>query len=359
MAKIMKRKNKLNEVSLSAIVIVWIAVQVCICRLACAADYAIGADLSFLKQAEDRGVVFKDNGQGKPGLQIFKEHGYNWIRLRLFHTPTRLPNNLEYTIALAKEAKKLGFRFLLNYHYSDTWADPGKQYIPKAWEDKSHAELVQAVFEYTRDTIIAFRDANALPDMVQIGNEVSNGMLWPDGKLPGNWDNFAELMKAGINGVDAGRGNSQRPLIMVHIDKGGSKNRTKAFFDKWHSYGVDYDIIGQSYYPWWHGTLLELRDNMIFMANEYQKDIIIVEAAYNWRPAEYKNKKAPFPETPEGQRQFLDEVNRVVLNTPYNRGKGVFWWEPAVMGGLRRRGMFDDDGNALPVISVFDKFTRR
>jgi len=359
MAKIMKRKNKLNEVSLSAIVIVWIAVQVCICRLACAADYAIGADLSFLKQAEDRGVVFKDNGEGKPGLQIFKEHGYNWIRLRLFHTPTRLPNNLEYTIALAKEAKKLGFKFLLNYHYSDTWADPGKQYIPKAWEDKSHAELVQAVFEYTWDTIIAFRDANALPDMVQIGNEVSNGMLWPDGKLPGNWDNFAELMKAGINGVDAGRGNSQRPLIMVHIDKGGSKNRTKAFFDKWHSYGVDYDIIGQSYYPWWHGTLLELRDNMIFMANEYQKDIIIVEVAYNWRPAEYKNKKAPFPETPEGQRQFLDEVNRVVLNTPYNRGKGVFWWEPAVMGGLRRRGMFDDDGNALPVISVFDKFTRR
>lgn len=341
------------------IVIVWVAVQVCICRLACAADYAIGADLSFLKQAEDRGVVFKDNGQGKPGLQIFKEHGYNWIRLRLFHTPTRLPNNLEYTIALAKEAKKLGFKFLLNYHYSDTWADPGKQYIPKAWEDKSHAELVQAVFEYTRNTIIAFRDANALPDMVQIGNEVSNGMLWPDGKLPGNWDNFAELMKAGINGVDAGRGNSQRPLIMVHIDKGGSKNRTKAFFDKWHFYGVDYDIIGQSYYPWWHGTLLELRDNMIFMANEYQKDIIIVEAAYNWRPAEYKNKKAPFPETPEGQRQFLDEVNRVVLNTPYNRGKGVFWWEPAVMGGLRRRGMFDDDGNALPVISVFDKFMRR
>lgn len=358
MAKIVKRKNKLNKASLSVIVIVWIVVQVSVCGLTCAADYAIGADLSFLKQAEERGVVFKDNGQVKPGLQIFKEHGYNWIRLRLFHTPTRLPNNLEYTIALAQEARKLGFRFLLNYHYSDTWADPGKQYIPKAWEDKSHAELVQAVFEYTRDTIIAFRDANVLPDMVQIGNEVSNGMLWPDGKLPGNWDNFAELMKAGINGVDAGRGNSQRPLIMVHIDKGGSKNRTKAFFDKWHSYGVDYDIIGQSYYPWWHGTLLELRDNMIFMANEYQKDIIIVEAAYNWRPAEYKNKKAPFPETPEGQRQFLDEVNRVVLNTPYNRGKGVFWWEPAVMGGLRRRGMFDDDGNALPVITVFDKFTR-
>jgi len=323
-----------------------------------AQDYAIGADLSFLKQAEEQGTVFKDNGEAKPGLQIFRDHGYNWIRLRLFHTPTRLPNNLEYTIALAKDARELGFKFLLNYHYSDTWADPGKQYIPKAWEGKSHAELVSAVFEYTRDTIIAFRDAGVLPDMVQIGNEIINGMLWPDGKLPDSWDNLAELIKAGIDGVDAGRGNGQRPLIMIHIDKGGKKEATRAFFDKWNSYDVDYDIIGQSYYPWWHGTLLDLRDNLIFMANEYQKDIIVVEAAYNWRPAEYREKRAPFPETPEGQRQFLDEVNRVVLSTPHNRGKGVFWWEPAVPPRRNSRGMFDNDGNALPVITVFDKFTR-
>jgi arabinogalactan endo-1,4-beta-galactosidase len=322
-------------------------------------DYAIGADLSFLKQTEERGTVFKDNSQPKPGLQIFRDHGYNWIRLRLFHTPTRLPNDLDYTIALAKEAKKIGFKFLLNYHYSDTWADPGKQYIPKAWEGKSHDELVRAVFEYTRDTIIAFRQAGVLPDMVQPGNEIIHGMLWPDGKLPDNWDNFAELMKAGINGVDAGRGNAQRPRIMVHIDKGGNKTKTKAFFDKWHSYGIDYDVIGQSYYPWWHGSLLDLRENLIFMANAYKKDIILVEVAYNWRPAEYKGKPAPFPETPEGQRQFLDEVHRLVLSTPHNRGKGIFWWEPAVAGGLRRRGMFGDDNNALPVITVFDRFTRR
>jgi arabinogalactan endo-1,4-beta-galactosidase len=323
-----------------------------------ALDYAIGADLSFLKQAEDRGTIFKDNNEPKPGLEIFKNHGYNWIRLRLFHTPTSLPNNLEYTIALAQEAKKLGYKFLLNYHYSDTWADPGKQYIPKAWEGKSHQELVQAVFEYTRDTIIAFRDADVMPDMVQNGNEIINGMLWPDGRLPNNWDNFAELVKAGIDGVDAGKGEEPRPLIMVHIDKGGNKEATKSFFDKFNSYGIDYDVIGQSYYPWWHGSLLDLRENLIFMANEYGKDIIIVEAAYNWRPAEYRNKLAPFPETGDGQRQFLDEVHRMVLSTPDNRGKGVFWWEPAVTGGLRSRGMFDDDGNALPVITVFDKFTR-
>ncbi len=327
-----------------------------------AMDYAIGADLSFLKQAEERGTVFKENGQPKPGLQIFRDHGYNWIRLRLFHTPTQLPNNFEYTLALAKEAKKLGLKFLLNYHYSDTWADPGKQFVPKAWEGKPHAELVQAVFEYTRDTIAAFRDAGVLPDMVQVGNEITNGMLWPDGRLPANWDNFADLMKAGINGVDAGRGNGPRPLIMIHIDKGGDMKATKAFFDKWKTYGADFDVIGQSYYPWWHGTLLNLRENLNFMAAEYRKDIILVEVAYNWRTAEYKGKNPPYPESPEGQREFLDEVHRVMLSTPDNRGKGIFWWEPAVplsQKGIYSRGIFDNDVNALPVINVFDKWTRR
>jgi len=324
-----------------------------------AADYAIGADLSFLKQAEERGTVFKDNGEAKPGLQIFKDHGYNWIRLRLFHSPTNLPNNLEYTIALAKQARELNFKFLLNYHYSDTWADPAKQFIPATWKGKSHAELVQAVHDYTRDTVSAFREAGAMPDMVQIGNEITPGMLWPDGKLPGNWDNFGDLLKAGIKGVDAGRGTNAPPRIMIHIDKGGDKARTKWFFDKLNSYGVDYDVIGQSYYPWWHGSLLDLRENLNFMATTYHKDIILVEVAYCWRPTEYRNKSAPFPETPEGQKEFLEEVNRLVLNIPNHHGIGVFWWEPAVTGRLRNRGFFDDDGNALPVMNVFDQWTRK
>lgn len=324
-----------------------------------AADYAIGADLSFLKQAEDRGTVFRDGGEPKPGLQIFKDHGYNWIRLRLFHTPDRLPNNLEYTLSLAKEAKQLGFKFLLDFHYSDTWADPAKQFVPKAWQAKSHPELVQAVFEYTRDTIAAFREAAVLPDMVQVGNEIINGMMWPDGKLPEHWDNFAELVKAGIRGVEAGHGDAPKPGIMIHIDQGGNRQRTRWFFDKLNSYGVSYEVIGQSYYPWWHGNLLDLRDNLAFMAEEYKKDIIVVEVAYNWRPAEYRNKPAPFPETPEGQRDFLEEVNRVVLATPHQLGKGVFWWEPAVAPGRNSRAMFDNDTNALPVLGVFDKWTRR
>jgi arabinogalactan endo-1,4-beta-galactosidase len=317
-----------------------------------AADYAIGADLSFLKQSEDRGTAFKDGGETKPGLAIFKDHGYNWIRLRLFHTPTQLPNSLPYTIALAKSAKDLGYKFLLDYHYSDTWADPGKQFIPKAWEGKNHAQLVEAVRDYTRETMAAFREAGVQPDMVQVGNEISNGMLWPDGKLPANWDNLVDLVKAGIEGVGPG------PRIMIHIDKGGNKAATKWFFDKLNGYGIKFDVIGQSYYPWWHGSILDLRENLAFMANEYHKDIIVVEAAYNWAPREYTKKAPPFPESPEGQRDFWEEVNRAVMATPYGLGKGVFWWEPAVSGARGGRGFFDKDGNALPVMSVFDKYTR-
>jgi arabinogalactan endo-1,4-beta-galactosidase len=321
-------------------------------------EYAIGADLSFMKSAEDRGFAFKENNEAKPCIKIFKDHGYNWIRLRLFHSPTDLPNNLEYTIAMAKSAKMEGLKFLLDYHYSDTWADPGKQFIPKAWNGMSHKQMVKAVFDYSRETISKFREAGVMPDMVQIGNEVINGMLWPDGKIPENWDNFAELVQAGINGVNAGCDTLNHPDIMIHIDQGGNRQRTKYFFDKLLSYGIDFDYIGQSYYPWWHGTLLDLRENMIFMAETYKKPIILVEVAYCSSLTEYRKKPAPFPESPEGQREFLDEVNKIVLETPGNLGRGVFWWEPATFGGRSTRDFFDESGNVLPVITVFDKYTR-
>lgn len=324
-----------------------------------AAQYAIGADVSFLRQAEEQGVVFKDQGVAKPALRIFKDHGYNWVRLRLFHSPKRLPNNLDYTLALAREAKRLGYKFLLDFHYSDTWADPGKQFTPTAWEGMSHTDLVHAVFAYTRATLITFRQGGVLPDMVQVGNEITHGMLWPDGKLPEHWDNFAELLKAGIAGVAAGCAEAPRPRIMLHIDRGGDAQGTKWFFDKLKSYHVEFDVIGQSYYPWWQGSLLDLRKNLAFMATNYQKDIIIVETAYNWRPTEYRKAPGPFPETPEGQKHFLEELNRLVIATPNGRGQGVFWWEPAVTGGLRSRGMFDLEGNALPVLTVFDRWTRK
>jgi arabinogalactan endo-1,4-beta-galactosidase len=326
--------------------------------VACAAedDYAIGADVSFLADAEARGIEFKENGVAKPGLEIFRDHGYNWVRLRLFHSPDRLPNDLSYTIALARQAKVMGFKFLLDYHYSDTWADPAKQFTPQAWEDLSHEELVEAVHNYTRDTIIAFRGAGAMPDMVQIGNEVIGGMLWPDGKLPKRWKEFADLLQAGIRGMDAGIGDAPRPKVMIHIDRGGDLEATKSFYSHCREHGVEFDVIGQSYYPWWHGDLEALRNNLAFMANEYPQDIMLVEVAYNWRPAEYRDQPGPFPETPEGQAEFLRQVDRIVRETPHGKGKGIFWWEPAVSPGpIASRGMFDDEGNALPVVEVFDR----
>jgi arabinogalactan endo-1,4-beta-galactosidase len=332
-------------------------------KSSCAAEFAFGADLSFLKQAEDRGTVFKDGTNALPGLQIFKNHGYNWVRLRIFVEPVGgdLPNDLSYTIAMAQDAKKLGYKFLLDLHYANSWADPQKQPTPGAWKDLSHKARVKKVFEYTRDMITAFREAGVLPDMVQVGNEVTHGILWPDGELPQNWDNFADYIRAGVKGVNAGRGNDPRPKIMIHIDQGGNIAKTKYFFDNFNRYKIPYDVIGFSYYPWWHGTLMDLRENLAFTANTYGKDIIVVETAYNWRPAgETAGRIGPFPETPEGQREFLDELTRIVLDTPGGRGQGIFWWEPAVgdHGNLVSRSFFDENGNPQPVLSVFDKYTR-
>lgn len=319
-------------------------------------EFAIGADVSFLPQAESQGVVFTDGGQGKPGLQILRDHGCNWIRLRLFHSPDRLPNDLPYTLSAAKQAKALGFKVLLDFHYSDTWADPGKQFTPAAWTDLDHDGLVAAVEAYTRDTLVAFHNAGVMPEMVQIGNEVIHGMLWPDGKLPDRWPEFADLLNAGIRGVAAAGDDATRPRIMIHIDRGGDVEQTQHFFDRCHQHGVAFDVIGQSYYPWWHGSLDDLRANLAFMAREYDKDIVLVEAAYNWRPAEYRDKPGPFPETPAGQREFLAAVHEAVRQTPHGRGKGLFWWEPAVPPGpIASRGLFDDQGAALPALRVFDE----
>jgi len=319
---------------------------------------AIGADVSFLPQAEAQGTVFRDQGVAAPGLLTLRRHGYGWVRLRLFNAPTTLPNDLAYTLAQAKQAKALGFGLLLDFHYSDDWADPAHQVTPLAWQKLKHRQLTDAVFAYTRDTIATFREAGLLPDMVQVGNEVTAGMLWPDGKLPDNWDNFTELLSAGIRGVAEGSGSERPPKIMIHIDKGGDIEATRWFFSHLAAAHVTFDVIGQSYYPWWEGSLTDLRANLAFMAHEYRKPIILVETAYSWRPDNYTKKKGPFPETPEGQRDFLQSLIPVVAATPNGLGRGIFWWEPAVRGPLARRGLFDDDANSLPALNVFDSCMR-
>lgn len=315
----------------------------------------VGADVSFLRQMEQQGVAFHDNGAVKPGLQILKEHGYNWVRLRIFVHPATLPNDLACTLASAKDAKARGFKLLLDFHYADDWADPGHEPTPAAWKSLDHAHLTKAVFAYTRDTIRALRKGGAMPDMVQVGNEVTNGMLWPDGKLPDQWDHFAELVSAGIRGVNAGRGHAHRPRIMIHIDQGGNPEKTQWFFDNLQARGVAFDVIGQSYYPWWQGSLDDLRRNLQFMSTRYQKDIVIAETAYDWRGGErFGSRKQEFAETPEGQREFLQALAKVAFETPGSRCIGLFWWEPMARGAIAKRGLFDDDHRALPAMDVFD-----
>jgi len=325
-------------------------------QLASAQSVIAGADVSLLRQMESRGVVFKDAGVPKSGLEILKSHGYTWVRLRVMVDPISLPNTLDYTIASAKDAKAHGFKLLLDFHYSDDWADPAHQWVPRAWAKMSHAELEKATFTYTRDTIKSFRKQHVMPDMVQIGNEVSAGMMWPDGRLPGRWQNFADLLRAGIHGVDKGLGWSRRPLIMIHIDKGGNKEATKSFLDHLAQYHVSYDVLGQSFYPWWHGSLDELKDNLAFTWNSYHKDVVVVETAYDWRSGEdFKGKPVPFPQTPEGQRDFLAALDRVVREVPGGKMRGIFWWEPMAGGSIAKRALFDDKYEALPAIHVFDQ----
>lgn len=323
-----------------------------------AQGYAIGADVSFLGKCEHDGVVFKENSKPKDVLAILREHHYNWVRLRLFHdpaaSPTSLPNDLNYTLALARRAKAMGFHILLDLHYSDTWADPGKQFTPAAWSGLAHKQLVRQVFLYTRQTVSAFTQAGLTPDMVQIGNEVTNGMLWPDGKLPAHWSNFAGLIKAGIRGVKAGHGSAPMPRIMIHIERSGDYHAATEFFDNLIAHHVPFDVIGLSYYPYWHGGITAMRANLSKIALRYHKPVMIVETAYNWQAARQTPKNPDFPETPQGQLDFLRAVNAAVHNVPDGLGQGVFWWEPAVEGPLRSRGFFDDQGNVLPVITAFD-----
>jgi arabinogalactan endo-1,4-beta-galactosidase len=326
----------------------------------------VGVDVSFLGEAEAKGVEFRDGGVVKPGLQIFRDHGYGWVRLRLFHRPERdrlkLPNDLAYTLEQARRAKALGFKLLLDFHYSDTWADPAHQITPSAWAELGPEELARAVRDYTRETMAAFREAGAMPDMVQCGNEITVGMLWPHGRVPENWDMLAELVKAGTAGVREGSVGAPMPKLLVQIERSGDWAATKWFFDNLLARGVEADVLGQSYYPWWHGGLEDLRTTLHAMARAYGKPVLVVEAAYCWRETEYGpgNRAvgpAPFPETPEGQRDFWAAVTQVVRGVPGGLGAGVFWWEPAVGFGparthLRNRGMFADDGEVLPVVAA-------
>lgn len=227
-------------------------------------DYYKGMDISFLQEYLEKGMKTYDlDGTLIDPLKLAKKHGVNAMRLRIWHTPENVPESggycsLERTIVMAKKIKQEGFDFLLDFHYSDWWADPGQQRKPKAWENLHGTELEEAVYTYTIKVLCALKEAGVMPDMVQIGNEIRSGLLFPDGELP-DYVSMVRLVNAGIRAAREIGG--KELLIMVHLDQGGRYFYLKDWFDRAFEAGLsDFDVIGLSYYPFWHGTFNDLKE---------------------------------------------------------------------------------------------------
>lgn len=351
--------------------------------------FYLGADISTLSQVERQGGVYLDGDKPGDALSIFMRHGWTCFRLRIWVDPRDGMNGLEYTTKLGKRIKDAGGTFMLDLHYSDWWADPQKQNKPKAWAGLDFDDLVKQVQNYTENVVKTLKDAGATPDFVQVGNEITGGLLWPDAqvKVPlstvkvfsgdvkvmhppepyddaKQWDHLIRVLKAATAGVRSATTPADHVRIVIHIDCGGDWPVTKWYFDHLTEAGVDYDVIGQSYYPNWHGTIQNLRDNLRETINRYDKDVMVVETAYPSRtiqasPAAAKN--MIWPMTPEGQKQFLADVIDAVKSAPRGRGIGVNYWHPEATlltnttgraWGPDANSLFDAKGHALPALYV-------
>ncbi len=361
-----------------------------------------GMDISTLLEVEKCGGRFFDEGKEADALSILKRYDINAVRLRLWNDPYSEKgepygagtNDLTVTIALAKRAKSQGMQFLLDYHYSDFWTDPGKQFVPKAWRGMNVEELEEALYTYTRDTLRILKCEGVMPDLIQIGNELSNGLLWPYGKVP-EYDNIARFVSAGIRGV---RAVDEKVPIMIHLDNGGNNELYRRWFDEYCKRGEDFQIIGLSYYPFWHGTLEMLTENMKDIAARYKKDLIVAEVSMGYTMEDYAAyeklskeerkgyatkpalvEKIEYPMTKQGQCDFMQDFMERIKQIPEGRGKGFFYWEPAwipVPGSgwatesslayiedpgpcgneWANQALFDYDGNALPALAVIKEF---
>ena len=369
--------------------------------LEAAAPRIKGADISSLIEVEENGGRFFDQGRELSAPLILKNHGVNLVRLRLWNNPYDEhgnpygagTNDLPRTVALARRCKALGLPWMLDLHYSDFWADPGKQYPPKAWVGLDANGLVREITAFTLGVLNELKEAELLPAVVAVGNEISNGLLWPLGKVA-NWTNIARFVSAGIRAVK-----SVDPSIrtMIHLDNGGWYGLYRSWFDSYRiNGGADFDCIGLSYYPFWHGSLTGLRDNMHKLARTIGKPMLITETsmAFTLRECcDYEgitmaekrglaaNEKTaaevPYPMTAEGQILFLRDLWEVICSVPNELCRGFVWWEPAwlpVKGSgwttpagleyIHERGpggnewanqaLFDYDGNALPALGCLE-----
>lgn len=368
-------------------------------------DWIVGMDLSTLPEVERCGGRFYDHGQEGDALELLRRYGMNLVRVRLWndpYSPEGEPygagtNDLKTAISLARRARAAGADWLLDFHYSDFWADPEKQRLPKAWVGLDADGLTEAVHDYTAEVLEALKRENLLPAMVAVGNELTHGLLWPLGEAP-NFGNIARFLSAGIRAV---REVSPASGVMLHLDNGGNNALYRNWFDSYLACGgADFDCIGLSYYPFWHGTLAMLRENLNDLALRYGKPLIIAETSMGFTMEDYQRweqlppekrkgmatrpalvEQIDYPMTPEGQCDFLADLLRVVADVPQGLGKGFVYWEPAWLpvpgvgwandcalayiqesgpGGNEwaNQALFDYDGNALPALETIRMFRR-
>lgn len=334
----------------------------------------LGGDISALTRIEQGGATFRDGATVTSAIAAMRAHGTNLFRLRIFLAPNGSEvqvNDLAYTIALAKRVKASGAQLLLDFHYSDTWADPGNQVTPAAWAALGIDSLEGRVEAYTKSVLDTLRAEGALPRIVQVGNEIDAGLLWPVGRIGGAGDsdsssyaNFGRLLRAGVRGVRTATTAADSVRVMIHYSGGANRSGTQWFFDLVQAQGVPYELIGFSYYPWWHGNTQQLRDNLNATAQRYAKDIVIVETSYPWRDDWTPSGAVPdpwaWPRTADGQRSFVRDVIAAIDGIPDARGKGVVWWYPEaiLVPGLFVWGggslaLFDASGAILPAADLF------
>ncbi len=317
-----------------------------------------GMDVSMTKELEAYGAAYYLNGKREDLFYILKYYGVNMIRLRVWVDPYDEngkaygggQNDLETTIGLAKRVQGNGMGLWVDFHYSDFWADPGRQTKPKAWEKLHGGELETAVYLHTQNVLKTLKNHGIFPEMIQIGNEITNGLLWPDGHLgisdvsersfEGTEEEHAQQMAGLLKaGIAAARQESAQAKIVLHLDFGTDNEMYRKWFERMQPYALDYDVIGMSYYPQWNGTLDELIYNMDDISSCYGKDVLIAETAIGYttdslgcRGISFTAESAArtgYPATQEGQENFLRDLCRTVREVKGGKGIGVCYWEPA------------------------------
>jgi arabinogalactan endo-1,4-beta-galactosidase len=341
-------------------------------------DMMLGADLSFTGQETAAGTTFTDQGRAAGPVQIVRAHGANYVRMRLWVNPPAGYSDLAGDLALARQVRAAGMQVYLDIHYSDFWADPQHQDTPAAWAGQDLPTLANTVRSYTHDVLSAFARQHTPVDMVSIGNEIRNGMLWPVGQVDQTtgtgWDNLATLLKAGVQGAHSANPAGHPLRVMLHYDQGGDNAGSFDFFHNLISRGVRFDVIGLSYYTFFHGPLASLRDNVDKLAGQFGKDIVIAETQYSWTLAngdttgnfvwQPSQIEAGYPAGPGGQLSFLNDLLSILAQVPGGHGAGLFYWEPEWVPGVGwepgagtpndNLTLFDFQGRALPSIGLFE-----